>query len=371
MVTQRGEATFVKTRDKQEEKFARFQNRNEAPRRCRTQEKWVRNLSSHKLTEEETDVLGRGLNFAPAMSKVPTKDIVASVEPVLRQHYDPSEANVARAAICNILKKSKPPRANLTFGEKEALKSLRQNEDIVIAKADKGNVTVVMNKEDYEKKAEEILHAAPFQALESDVDTTKATEQKLNDTLKTLLEKKAISKPLYNHLRVSPGCSKPALFYGLPKIHKENVPLRPIVSHTGHALYNTAKYLSRLPLQKFSWAFVFSWESHEILMRKWLSHENFRNLMRIFHEVFRSWEFHFSHEKLFFLMRIEKAHETFPRSREILYPTRGVFEKSSWAFSVAILSASYIFPLPPFSNLIQIIILCSSPQASPSLFPNQ
>ena len=119
-----------------------------------------------------------------------------------------------------------------------------------------------------------------------------------------------------------------------------------------------------VPLQKFSWAFVFSWESHEILMRKWLSHENFRNLMRIFHEVFRSWEFHFSHEKLFFLMRIEKAHETFPRSREILYPTHGVFEKSSWGFSQAILSASYIFPLPPFSNLIQIIILCSSPQAS-------
>ena len=58
------------------------------------------------------------------------------------------------------------------------------------------------------EKAEKILHAAPFQALESDVDTTKATEQKLNDTLKTLLEKKAISKPLYNHLRVSPGCSK-------------------------------------------------------------------------------------------------------------------------------------------------------------------
>ena len=84
------------------------------------------------------------------------------------------------------------------------------------------------------------------------MDTTKATEQKLNDTLKTLLEKKAItilvSASLYNHLRVSPGCSKPALFYGLPnsQIHKENVPLHPIVSHTGHALYNTAKYLSRL-----------------------------------------------------------------------------------------------------------------------------
>ena len=162
---------------------------------------------------------------------------------------NPSEANVPRAAVCNILRKSKPPRDNLTFGEKEALKALRKNEEIVIAKADKGNVTVVMNKEDYETKASEILQVAPFQPVDS--DTTTATERKLNQTLKNLLDKKAISKPLYNHLRVSPGCSKPALFYGLPKIHKENIPLRPIVSHTGHSLYNTAKYLARL-LSPFS-----------------------------------------------------------------------------------------------------------------------
>ena len=46
---------------------------------------------------------------------------------------------------------------------------------------------------------------------------------------------------------------------------------------------------------------------------RFFAHENFIFLVRSF----------------FFLMRIEKAHETFPRSREILYPTRRVFEKSS------------------------------------------
>ena len=92
---------------------------------------------------------------------------------------------------------------------------------------------------------------APLQPVNS--DTTVATEWKLNQTRKNLLDKTTISKPFYNHLRVLSGCSKPALFYGLPKVHKENIPLslRPIISHTGHALHNIAKYLARL-LSPFS-----------------------------------------------------------------------------------------------------------------------
>ena len=35
-------------------------------------------------------------------------------------------------------------------------------------------------------------------------------------------------------------------FYGLPKVHKPGIPLRPIVSITGTATYNTAKELSRI-----------------------------------------------------------------------------------------------------------------------------
>ena len=35
-------------------------------------------------------------------------------------------------------------------------------------------------------------------------------------------------------------------FYGLPKVHKPGIPLRPIVSSTGTATYNTAKELARI-----------------------------------------------------------------------------------------------------------------------------
>ena len=35
-------------------------------------------------------------------------------------------------------------------------------------------------------------------------------------------------------------------FYGLPKIHKQDTPLRPIVSSIGTASYNTAKELAKI-----------------------------------------------------------------------------------------------------------------------------
>ena len=35
-------------------------------------------------------------------------------------------------------------------------------------------------------------------------------------------------------------------FYGLPKIHKHNTPLRPIVSSTGSVIYSVAKEIARI-----------------------------------------------------------------------------------------------------------------------------
>ena len=40
--------------------------------------------------------------------------------------------------------------------------------------------------------------------------------------------------------------SPPARFYGLPKIHKANFPMRPIVSACGTSTYNLAKYLTKI-----------------------------------------------------------------------------------------------------------------------------
>ena len=40
--------------------------------------------------------------------------------------------------------------------------------------------------------------------------------------------------------------ARPGIMYGLPKTHKQNVPLRPIISSIGTFSYKTAKYLAQI-----------------------------------------------------------------------------------------------------------------------------
>ncbi len=41
-------------------------------------------------------------------------------------------------------------------------------------------------------------------------------------------------------------CDAPPRFYGLPKVHKKDTPLRPIVSSIGTITYNHAQYLAQI-----------------------------------------------------------------------------------------------------------------------------
>ncbi len=62
-------------------------------------------------------------------------------------------------------------------------------------------------------------------------DPTKTQETKVGCILKNLEREGKIPNMLYNRLRPT-GC-RPPLLYGLPKIHKLGIPLRPIVSCIG------------------------------------------------------------------------------------------------------------------------------------------
>ena len=50
----------------------------------------------------------------------------------------------------------------------------------------------------------------------------------------------------YNQLLPTGNSSPPARFYGLPKIHKANCPMQPIVSACGTSTYNLGKYLTKI-----------------------------------------------------------------------------------------------------------------------------
>ena len=92
------------------------------------------------------------------------------------------------------------PDSNLTKDERQALKRLKINENTVILPADKGRVTVVMDKTDYYDKMDALVNdKQTFQVLKR--DPTPALQRKLNSKLLDLKETDAIDIQRYNRLR--------------------------------------------------------------------------------------------------------------------------------------------------------------------------
>ena len=134
---------------------------------------------------------------------------------------------------------SKP---TLKKAEREAIRSLKDDNDLVVIRADKGNATVVMNREDYVGKMDELLKGEDYVRIRK--NPTSVVEKKVKDTL-SKIEKNGIP-PTRLKKRLTPQQSKCPQMYGLPKVHKVGIPLRPIVSAIGSPTYQLAKQLCRI-----------------------------------------------------------------------------------------------------------------------------
>ena len=112
----------------------------------------------------------------------------------------------------------------------------------MVLTADKGVSLVVLDKEEYIQKAQHLLHQSNYKSLTT--DPTTRHKNKLITLLKTIKSQGGINDNLYKRLYPT-GASSPK-FYGLPKVHKDGIPLRPIVSSVGSVAYETSKELSRI-----------------------------------------------------------------------------------------------------------------------------
>jgi hypothetical protein len=89
---------------------------------------------------------------------------------------------------------------------------------------------------EYSRKIGALLEDPPYRGLAS--DPTEAVKRK---TI-LLLKKSSLAEEVCK--RLCPAGSRPPRLYGLPKIHKEGVPLRPIVSKIGACSYQLTKFLA-------------------------------------------------------------------------------------------------------------------------------
>ena len=118
--------------------------------------------------------------------------------------------------------------ANITKAEHLALKNLRKDKDHIIVTADKGVALVVMDKTEYITKCEALLQDNSFYQHLSK-DTSPTIQKELIKILQDYKNNNFISETEYTQLKHHGFNSQAATFYGLPKIHKNNMHMHPIV----------------------------------------------------------------------------------------------------------------------------------------------
>ena len=141
-----------------------------------------------------------------------------------------------------MLKKTQTPRSNISKEEFKAIRGLKEDDSRIILTADKGVALVVLNKEDYIRKAEHLLNQQTYRQIPE--DPTSKQKTRLIKLLKNIKVEGGINEETYTRMYPT-GAGSPK-FYGLPKIHKPDTPLRPIVSSTGTVSYKTAKELAKI-----------------------------------------------------------------------------------------------------------------------------
>ena len=205
--------------------------------------RWVVNLSSKKLTDIQHATLEKGLNNAITPKSPPaTPYIVATEQAIDRSRVTKDKADAIRSKVTQILQRKTKPQSNLSRQEWLGLQDIKKDQSIMVLAADKGRATVLLDRADYVNKANTLLQDSnTYSQLKK--DPTDKIKRKVIETLSQIRNSGNMSNDTYFNLYPQLRIPK---FYGLPKIHKEGTPLRPIVDSINSVMYQISKKLATI-----------------------------------------------------------------------------------------------------------------------------
>ena len=140
---------------------------------------------------------------------------------------------------CKALADQEPDKVPRSY--MKALKSLSDDLSVVITQADKGGGVVIIDKADYVNKMNVLLDDKATYKKKTPGFIEKESK-KFNQEARKLLKKSERGKQLLHLLEEKPVAPR---MRGLPKLHKENIPMRPITSGIGSAPHRLAKVLAK------------------------------------------------------------------------------------------------------------------------------
>ena len=210
------------------------------------------NLSNYKLNNDEKSALHLGLKFCIPWKKIKLEEVCSEFEVLAGQleHHkalnDLSKKTLNAKLVSIALEykdKNNIHNQNIYNEFSKIAKQLISNPTLFISKPDKGNGVVLLDKDTYLDKMNDILSdKSKFLKLGpvATYDNTCKIESAIQRRLLSLKKNNKITDFDYDAIRPS-GSYRPRL-YGLPKVHKVNIPLRPILSMTKSPQHKLAKW---------------------------------------------------------------------------------------------------------------------------------
>lgn len=213
-------------------------------------DRFIKNLTDVEIPREMLTVLSLGPKFSIEPTTDPIVDLASDVELAIQREVPISAQRTARGeAVYSIAKFSKQKKKLLRIDKflQRALKKtrefLQQHPDIMVSNSDKGNVTIISNKENYHRKIEEQLNdTEAFSPIET--DPTKTVANALNRCLDNLYKANILQKKLKTSLKTF-NAVQPRLFAQI-KYHKAGNPVRLIVSTINSAAYKVSRFLATI-----------------------------------------------------------------------------------------------------------------------------
>ena len=230
------------------------------------------------MTDTEIRILEKGLDFAPIQNKINEPELRTDFEEFCRRmrtkwHFrNEPTPEFSETPVFALKSTWKPPMghpnvevflsqieqeifkevqsplgySNLSKEEWKAVRSLANDRNIVIKKADKGSCVVIWDRSDYIMEAEKQLNdKAVYKDVNFDKDLIPNLTSKSNRLFESLKQRQLITEKEFKYFRFEfkKTCNLGKL-YLLSKIHKRlsNVPGRPVISNCGAPTENYTNF---------------------------------------------------------------------------------------------------------------------------------
>ncbi|VDP72784.1 unnamed protein product [Echinostoma caproni] len=125
-----------------------------------------------------------------------------------------------------------PGLTGVMSDHRKALEEVRKGDDVVISRPDKGSGAVIMNEQDYIQKMQEVISDRNrFVPDRSGRGRTATVKQSITRELRQLHKDGHISSTTL--AQFIPRGSRLPRIYGFSKVHKDGIPLQPILFMIG------------------------------------------------------------------------------------------------------------------------------------------